>query len=163
MRRGKETELSILPYNSCLLLKSTRSSWIRHSCVFTRFSRKISHPLCVFPRVREQLKTSSNFSSFTRIWWFLPSDSSVCLWIRWRDYCSLYTSAWRPTLQMRAWERKEDRVKNTVGEIQTRLKLESWEDMLESRLMGKIYLWMCRRKKKRGRKQYQQKVQSKHC
>lgn len=64
---------------------------------------------------------------------------------------------------MRAWERKEERVKNIVGEIQTCLKLESREDVLESRLMGKIYSWMCRRKKKRGWKQYQQKVQSKHC
>lgn len=55
-----------------------------------------------------------------------PLCSSVCLWIRWRDYCSLYMSAWRPTLQMRAWERKKERVKMAVGEIQTPLKLESW-------------------------------------
>lgn len=123
----EEKKLSILPYNSRLLptgLPDPPELGI-HAFLPDSLEKYDILSAAQIPIMLDQLKPSSIFSSFPRIWWFLPSDSSVCLWIRWRDYCSLYMSAWRPTLQMRAWERKKERVKTAVGEIQTPLKLES--------------------------------------
>lgn len=149
--RGKLTVQSPLhlPSPSCNLLISHKFGIY----AFTWFSRKMWHPFYSWsdkfpsfhptPFCCRSLEVLQYISSIPQNQVISPqagpcSASMVRLCLRWHGYCSLCMSAWRPTLQVKVWE-KEVR----------KLKIHRWhgkmgdsnlsDHMLESRL---IYGWL---------------------